>query len=58
MKASERVFLDTNILVYAFDVSEPEKRRVALEVFRETTSQGTAVLSRWSSERRSKRPLP
>ena len=45
MRPSERVFLDTNVLVYAFDLSEPEKRRVALEVFRETTSRGTAVLS-------------
>jgi predicted nucleic acid-binding protein len=45
MTASARVFLDTNILVYAFDKSEPEKRETAIGIIAETTSNGTAVVS-------------
>lgn len=29
---SSRVFVDTNVLVYAYDRSEPEKQKRALEV--------------------------
>ena len=45
MSDSGRVFLDTNVLVYAFDASEPAKRAVALKVIDETTTRGTAVVS-------------
>lgn len=38
-----RAFVDTNVLVYQVDRSEPEKRRLALELFRNW--QGTLVLS-------------
>lgn len=29
---SDKVFIDTNVLVYAYDRSEPEKQRRALEI--------------------------
>ena len=45
MTGSGRVFLDTNVLVYAFDASEPAKQRVALAVVEDLALSGTAVLS-------------
>ena len=40
-----RVFLDTNILVYAIDPAEPEKRQRAREVIAEHADSGQLVLS-------------
>ena len=40
-----RVFLDTNILVYADDLAAGEKRRKAQEILHQTISDGVAVLS-------------
>lgn len=37
---SERVFLDTNVLVYAYDEDEPERRERALEILE---GSGTTV---------------
>ena len=45
MTASARTFLDTNVLIYAFDTSEPEKREVALRVIADNTGNGTGVIS-------------
>lgn len=40
-----RAFFDTNILVYAFDSSSPQKQSRALDLFEELASKGDAVLS-------------
>lgn len=40
-----RVFLDTNVLVYASDRDEPEKRRRARALLRETAADGSGVIS-------------
>ena len=40
---SARTFLDTNVVVYAFDRSDPEKRRRALEIL--GSAAGRCVLS-------------
>jgi predicted nucleic acid-binding protein len=42
---SERVFLDTNILVYADDLNAGEKNTIALALLDTTIRSGTAVLS-------------
>lgn len=42
---SERVFLDTNVLVYADDASAGKKRDQAREVLRALVSSSSAVLS-------------
>jgi predicted nucleic acid-binding protein len=42
---NDRVFLDTNILVYANDASEPEKQRVAREAIRSAILEDRAVVS-------------
>jgi len=42
---SDRVFLDTNVLVYAFDSDEPRKQSQALTVIESTGTQRTAVIS-------------
>jgi len=42
---SDRVFVDTNVLVYAYDRSEPEKQRRALEVLDRLTIRGAGVIS-------------
>mgnify|MGYP001044479379 CR=1 FL=1 len=42
---SDRVFVDTNVLVYAYDRSEPEKQRQALEVLDRLVMAGAGVIS-------------
>jgi len=42
---SGRVFFDTNVLVYLFDASEPEKRRIVRERFERDGLAGNVVLS-------------
>lgn len=39
------ILIDTNVLVYAYDRSEPKKQKRALEVLRHFHRTGTAVLS-------------
>jgi len=41
---NDKVVIDTNILVYAYDVDAPEKQQIALEVLKETIVAGKAVL--------------
>jgi len=38
-------FLDTNVLVYAFDTSEPEKRAIAIELIKTLVESGTGIIS-------------
>lgn len=40
-----KTFLDTNVLVYAFDAGSPEKRKRALALFSECAAAGTLLLS-------------
>jgi predicted nucleic acid-binding protein len=40
-----RPFFDTNVLVYAFDEGEPEKREVALALIKEHLEEGDGILS-------------
>lgn len=42
---SDRVFVDTNVLVYAYDRSEPEKQRQALEVLDRLAVTGVGTIS-------------
>ena len=42
---SDKVFFDTNVLVYAFDKSEPEKGTIAKKLIRDFGSEGNIVLS-------------
>jgi predicted nucleic acid-binding protein len=42
---SDRVFLDTNVLVYAYDRSEPQKQQRALELLDRLVTTGTGVIS-------------
>lgn len=42
---SDRVLVDTNVLVYAYDRSEPEKQRRALEVLDRLAISGMGVIS-------------
>ena len=39
------IFVDTNVLVYAYDRSEPEKQGQALEVLDRLVTTGTGVIS-------------
>jgi predicted nucleic acid-binding protein len=58
-----RPFFDTNVLVYAFDEGEAEKRAVALRLIREHLEEGEGMLSVqvlrefYVSVRRLSRPL-
>jgi predicted nucleic acid-binding protein len=58
-----RPFFDTNVLVYAFDGGEPEKREVALALIKEHLEEGSGILSVqvlrefYASVRRLARPL-
>ena len=45
MSAAKRFFLDTNILVYTFDQSAPEKRRRALGLLEEALSTQRGSIS-------------
>jgi len=40
-----RPFFDTNVLVYAFDEGEPEKRELALALIKEHLEEGDGILS-------------
>jgi predicted nucleic acid-binding protein len=40
-----RAFVDTNVLVYAYDRSEPEKQQLALEILDRLAMSGTGMLS-------------
>jgi predicted nucleic acid-binding protein len=40
-----RPFFDTNVLVYAFDEGEPEKREVSLALIKEHLEEGDGILS-------------
>lgn len=42
---NDRAFLDTNILVYCFDSSVPDKKRIALDLVLELWEWGKGVLS-------------
>ena len=42
---SDRVFLDTNVLVYAFDDSDPAKKNRSLEILGQIGKQVQAVVS-------------
>lgn len=42
---SDRVFVDTNVLVYAFDASEPAKKARALEILGAYSSRDTPTIS-------------
>jgi len=42
---SDRVLVDTNVLVYAYDRSEPEKQKRAVEVLDHLALSGAGVLS-------------
>lgn len=42
---SDRVFVDTNVLVYAYDRSEPDKQRRALDVLDRLAVTGAGVIS-------------
>jgi predicted nucleic acid-binding protein len=42
---TERVFVDTNVFVYAEDANEPAKRTVARQVIREVATKCQGVLS-------------
>ena len=43
--SAERVFIDTNILVYAADQAQGKKRKTARELLLELTQSGRAVIS-------------
>ena len=40
-----KVFVDTNILVYAWDGSEPQKQKKALLVLEQLVAHGSGVIS-------------
>lgn len=42
---SDRVFVDTNVLVYAYDRSEPQRQRQALDVLDRLATTGKGVIS-------------
>ena len=42
---SDKVFFDTNVLVYAFDKSEPEKSSLAKQLIQDYGSEGNIVVS-------------
>ena len=42
---SDRYFLDTNILVYSFDYSEPRKRQIAEDMVTEALRDGNGLIS-------------
>lgn len=42
---SDRIFVDTNVLVYAYDRSEPEKQQQALEMLDRLAVTGAGMIS-------------
>ena len=42
---SDRVFLDTNILLYAYDIEACDKRQIAANLIRSLWQAGTGALS-------------
>jgi len=59
-----RRFLDTNVLVYAYDASEPDKQNRAQEVLREGFARGDSISTQVLGEffvtvtRKIRKPLP
>jgi predicted nucleic acid-binding protein len=45
MSAKTRTFLDTNILVYQFDLSSPTKQKQAIRLINELLTEGSAAIS-------------
>jgi predicted nucleic acid-binding protein len=45
MKMRSRVFIDTNVLIYAADAADPEKQAIAQEVVRNLRRTGAGVIS-------------
>jgi len=46
MKESEKVFFDTNIIVYAYDIAEEEKRSACSKIFSQVfTAELTGIIS-------------
>ena len=43
--AGDKVFLDTNIIIYAYDVSAGEKHKTAKKIFLELWDSGLGVIS-------------
>ena len=43
--ATERYFIDSNVLIYMYDTSEPQKQRFAEELVTGLTQRGNGVLS-------------
>ena len=42
---TDRVFIDSNILIYMYDTSVPQKQRVAAELVTSLTENGNGILS-------------
>jgi predicted nucleic acid-binding protein len=42
---NDKIFIDTNVLVYAYDRSEPQKQQQALKLIHPLTVTGTGVIS-------------
>lgn len=42
---SDKIFVDTNILVYSYDRSEPEKQRQAVRLLEQLVASGQGVIS-------------
>lgn len=42
---TDRVFVDTNVLVYAYDRSEPDKQQMALQVLNQLHATHSGVIS-------------
>jgi predicted nucleic acid-binding protein len=45
MGSGERVFIDTNVVVYANDRREPKRQRIAIDKIGELMRRGTGVIS-------------
>lgn len=43
--SEDRVFVDTNVLVYAYDIDAGPKHRIALEVMKDLWLSGRGILS-------------
>ena len=41
----DKYFLDTNILVYSFDTTNPKKREIALDLISEAIAQSKGIIS-------------
>ena len=43
--ATERFFIDSNVLIYSYDSAEPDKRSVAQQLIASLVGNGTGFLS-------------